>query len=134
MAVIKKYTLKNRLADAENELKAIFPGWSCYYYFNQTPEDARGAVKINVYSKYHGKQKFATLYIPNWNKESGKKRKFVLVDLENNLAVKRINMNFIVDHFIGDGSSCVNWNKNNVDLMRFHDEMEEIGYKFVITH
>ena len=134
MSVIKKYTLKNRLAEAEKELKAIFPGWSCYYYFNCTPEDARGAVKINVYSKYHGKQKFATLYIPEWKKESGKKRKFVLIDLENNFNVVNITMQDIVNHFVGDGTSCINWNKNNVDLARFENEMQEIGYKFVITY
>lgn len=47
------------------------------------------------------------------------RRRFWLVDLEEGPGkgeVIPITMSQIVAHFVGDGSSCVRWNKSNVDL------------------
>lgn len=66
-------------------------------------------------------------------KKAKGRRKFWLVDLEEGPEkgkVTPITMKQIVDHFVGDGSGCVRWNKNNVDLDRFKDEMLEIDYEF----
>ena len=59
-------------------------------------------------------------------------RRFYLIDRENGNEKRRITMRDIVDHFVGDGTSCIRWNRNNVDLDRFRDEMDEIGYTFVV--
>jgi hypothetical protein len=61
-----------------------------------------------------------------------KRRKFYLIDRENGNEKRRITLQFIVNHFIGDGYNVVNWNKSNVDFDRFRMEMDEIGYDFVI--
>lgn len=61
-----------------------------------------------------------------------KRRKFFLIDRENNNKKIRITIKDIVNHFIGDGTSIVNWNKNNIDLERFKEEMDEINYDFII--
>ena len=61
-------------------------------------------------------------------------RKFYLIDRENGNAKRRITLQEIADHFNGDGSSPVRWSPANVDLDRFRDEMDEIGYTFVIEH
>ena len=61
-----------------------------------------------------------------------KRRKFFLIDRENNNEKRRITLKDIVNHFVGDGTSCVRWNKNNIDLERFKNEMDEINYDFII--
>lgn len=61
-----------------------------------------------------------------------KRRKFFLIDRENNNKKIRITIKDIVNHFVGDGTSCVNWNKNNIDFERFKREMDEIDYDFII--
>ena len=59
-------------------------------------------------------------------------RKFYLIDRENGNAKRRITLQEIADHFNGDGSGPVRWTPLNVDLDRFREEMDEIGYTFVI--
>lgn len=59
-------------------------------------------------------------------------RKFYLIDRENGNAKRRITLREIADHFNGDGSGPVRWTPSTVDLDRFRDEMDEIGYTFVI--
>ena len=71
-------------------------------------------------------------YLPENAPKKRKSRRFYLIDRENGNQKKRITMQAIVDHFIGDGDGVVRWNKNNVDLDRFRFEMDEIGYDFVI--
>lgn len=71
-------------------------------------------------------------YLPENTPKKRKSRRFYLIDRENGNQKKRITMQAIVDHFIGDGDGVVRWNKNNVDLDRFRFEMDEIGYDFVI--
>jgi len=61
-----------------------------------------------------------------------KRRKFFLIDRENGNVKRRITLREIADHFNGDGDGIVRWNKNNIDLDRFADEMAEIGYTFVV--
>lgn len=61
-----------------------------------------------------------------------KRRKFFLIDRENNNKKIRITIKDIVNHFIGDGTSIVKWNKNNIDLERFKREIDEIDYDFII--
>lgn len=65
-------------------------------------------------------------------KKTSTRRKFYLIDRENANEKRRIMLREIADHFNGDGSGPVRWNRNNVDLERFRFEMEEIGYDFVI--
>lgn len=59
-------------------------------------------------------------------------RRFYLIDRENGNEKIRITMRNIVAHFVGDGTGPVRWNAKNVDLDRFRDEMDEIGYTFVV--
>ena len=136
MAVLKKYTIKGHLRNFENEIDGMFPNWKKCFWFNCNQNIHRNCSKIAVYSKEHknGKERFCTLYVPNWTKDCGKRRKFILIDMENNLSIVNITMDDIVNHFIGDGTSCVKWHKGNVDFERYAEEMEEIGYKFVVTY
>lgn len=59
-------------------------------------------------------------------------RRFYLIDRENGNAKRRITLREIADHFNGDGGGPVRWTPANVDLDRFRDEMDEIGYTFVV--
>lgn len=59
-------------------------------------------------------------------------RKFYLIDRENGNRKIRITMKTIVNHFVGDGTGPVRWHRGNVDLDRFRDDMDEIGYDFVV--
>lgn len=59
-------------------------------------------------------------------------RRFYLIDRENGNAKRRITLQEIANHFNGDGTGPVRWNAKNVDLDRFRDEMDEIGYTFVV--
>ena len=59
-------------------------------------------------------------------------RKFYLIDREDGNKKRRITMQLIIDHFVGDGTGPVRWNRGNVDLDRFREEMDEIGFDFVI--
>lgn len=65
-------------------------------------------------------------------KKATVRRKFFLIDRENGNEKRQITMKEIVNHFNGDGTGPVIWNKNNVDLDRFKFEMDEIGYDFII--
>lgn len=59
-------------------------------------------------------------------------RKFYLIDRENGNEKRRITLREIADHFNGDGSGEVSWTPANVDLDRFAEEMDEIGYTFIV--
>lgn len=70
-------------------------------------------------------------YISGGIRMTKENRRFFIVDVETKER-QRISMQSIVDHFIGDGTGPVKWNKDNVDLDRFAFEMAEIGYNFEI--
>lgn len=139
--IAKTYTCKNRPGkSADRELNSLFPGWRIYGSPFGVPEGYQNSVKIAVFVKrWHGeysgycREKYCNLFIPVWSPECGKRKKFLLVDLENNCQVRKITMQDIVNHFIGDGDSCIRWNAKNIDLERYADEMADIGYKFVIS-
>lgn len=134
--LLKKYTLKGNLQQAGEELKRKFPGWQECRWFQVDQSVHRNCPKIHVFGKYWRsdcRKKFTTLYIPVWSPECGKRKKYLLIDRENDCQIVKINMRTIVDHFIGDGTSCVNWHKGNIDFNRFRQEMAEIGYVFVIS-
>ena len=38
------------------------------------------------------------------------------------------------NHFVGDGTGEVRWHRGNVDLDRFREEMDAIGYDFVVVY
>ena len=65
-------------------------------------------------------------------KKATTRNKFFLIDRENGNEKHRITMKEIVNHFNGDGTGPVKWNRDNVDLERFKFEMDEIGYSFVV--
>lgn len=62
------------------------------------------------------------------------RRTFYLIDTENNNKKIRITRKFILDYFNSNNPSF-HYYWNIVDLERFQNEVEEIGYKFkIITH
>lgn len=62
---------------------------------------------------------------------SSTRRQFYLID-EATKKRTRVTLKQIADHFNGDGTGPVRWNKDNVDLERFRFEMSECGYRFEI--
>lgn len=134
--LLKKYTLKGDLQQAGEELKRKFPGWQECRWFQVDQSAHRNCPKIHVYGKYwrsECRKKFTTLYIPVWYPECGKRKKYLLIDRENDCQIVKINMQTIVDHFNGDYSGPVRYHAGNVDFDRFRQEMAEIGYLFVIS-
>lgn len=138
--ICKTYTCKNRPGkNADRELQGVFPGWKIHSSPFGVPEGYKNSIKIAVYARrWHGdwvgycREKYCNLFIPAWYPGCGKRKKYILVDLESG-QMRKIAMDEIVRHFVGDGTSCIRWNAKNVDLERFADEMAEIGYKFVVS-
>lgn len=139
--ILKKYTLKSDLRHAGEELSRMFPRWKECRWFQVDQTVYRNSPKIYVYGKYwrgewsgYRRGRFTTLYIPVWSPGCGKRKKYLLIDRENNCQIVKINMQTIIDHFNGDGSGPVRYHAGNVDLDRFRQEMAEIGYIFLISY